>query len=69
MTAFQVYHMRREHGDGSSKFGGVEGASVNVWGSMGRRDSLEKGKYLVNFYAAARLNGNYNLSSFFPMLF
>ena len=44
MTAFQVYHMRREHGDGSSKLGGVEGASVNVWGSMGRRDSLEKGK-------------------------
>ena len=35
----------------------------------GGRDSLEKGKYVVNFYAAARVNGNYNLSSFFPMLF
>ena len=82
MTAFQVYHMRREHGEGSSKFGGVDGASVNVWGSMwqrtpwkeekeeyGGRDSLEKGKYLANFYAAARVNGNYKLYSFFPMLF
>ena len=37
MTAFQVYHMRREHGEGSSKFGGVDGASVNVWGSMWQR--------------------------------
>ena len=35
MTAFQVYHMCREHGEGSLKFGGVEGASVNVWRSMG----------------------------------
>ena len=35
MTAFKVYHMCREHGEGSSKIGGVEGASVNVWGSMG----------------------------------
>ena len=34
MTAFQVYHMCREHGEGFSKFGGVEGASVNIWGSM-----------------------------------
>ena len=34
MTAFQVYHMCREHGEGPSKLGGVEGASVNVWGSM-----------------------------------
>ena len=34
MTAFKVYHMWREHGEGSSKFGGVEGASVNLWGSM-----------------------------------
>ena len=35
MTAFKVYHMCREHGEGSSKIGGVEGASFNVWGSMG----------------------------------
>ena len=35
MTAFKVYHMCREHGEGSSKIGGVEGASVNVWASMG----------------------------------
>ena len=35
MTAFNVYHMCREHGDGPSKIGGVEGASFNVWGSMG----------------------------------
>ena len=35
MTAFKVYHMCREHGEGSSKIGGVEGASVNVWESMG----------------------------------
>ena len=35
MTAFQVFHMSREHEKGSSKFGGVEGASVNVWESMG----------------------------------
>ena len=27
--------MYREHGEVSSKIGGVEGASVNVWGSMG----------------------------------
>ena len=44
MTAFKVYHMCREHGEGSSIIGGVEGASVNVWGRMERRDSLEKGK-------------------------
>ena len=36
MTAFKVYHMCREHGEGSSKFGGVDGASVNAWGNMGR---------------------------------
>ena len=30
MNAFKVYHMCREHGEGSSKFGGVDGASVNV---------------------------------------
>ena len=30
MTAFKVYHMCREHGEGSSKIGGVERASVNV---------------------------------------
>ena len=35
MTAFKVYHMCREHGEDSSKIGGVEGASVNVWASMG----------------------------------
>ena len=35
MTAFKVYHMCREHGEGSSKIGGVEGASFNVWQSMG----------------------------------
>ena len=37
MTAFKVYHMCREHGEGSSKIGGMEGASFNVWGSMGER--------------------------------
>ena len=35
MTAFKVYHMCWEHGEGSSKFGGVGGVSVNVWGCMG----------------------------------
>ena len=35
MTAFKVYHMCREHGEGSSKIDGVKGASFNVWGSMG----------------------------------
>ena len=35
MTAFQVFHMCRQRGEGSSKFGGVEGASVNVWKIMG----------------------------------
>ena len=35
MNAFQVFHMCREHGEGSSKFGGVEGASVDVWENMG----------------------------------
>ena len=34
MTAFKVYHMCREHGEGSSKTGGVEEDSFNVWGSM-----------------------------------
>ena len=38
MTGFQVYHMCRDYGKGSSKFVGVEGAS-----SMGT-DSLDKGK-------------------------
>ena len=37
MIAFKVYHMCRKHGEGSSKIGGVEGASVNVWGSVGGR--------------------------------
>ena len=82
MTVFQVYQICREHGEDSSKFGGVKGASVNVSGSMGGglprkrkrrriggRDSLEKGKYQTNSYTAARVNGNYKLSSFFPMLF
>ena len=35
MTAFKVCYMCREHGKGSSKFGEVHGASVNVWGSIG----------------------------------
>ena len=35
MTAFKFYHMCRKHGEGSSKTGGVEGASFNVWESMG----------------------------------
>ena len=43
MTVFQVYQICREHGEDSSKFGGVKGASVNVSGSMGG-DSLENGK-------------------------
>ena len=30
MTAFQVYQMCRENGENSSKFGGVEEASVNL---------------------------------------
>ena len=37
MTAFKFYHMCREHGEGSSKTGGVEEDSFNVWGSMGGR--------------------------------
>ena len=43
MTTFKVYHMCREHGEGTSKIGGTEGASFNVWRSRGR-DSLEKEK-------------------------
>ena len=43
MTAFKVYRMCRKHGECSSKIGGVEGASFNVWKSMGE-DPLEKGK-------------------------
>ena len=35
MTTFQVFHMCREHEEGSLRFGGVEGASVNVWESIG----------------------------------
>ena len=35
MTAFKVYHICREHGEDSSKFGEVDGASVNICGSMG----------------------------------
>ena len=36
MAAFKVYHICREHEEGSSKTGGVEGASFNVWESMGK---------------------------------
>ena len=43
MTAFKVYHMYMEHGEGTSKIGGAEEASFNVWRSRGR-DSLEKEK-------------------------
>ena len=35
MTAFKVHYKYREHGEVSSKISGVEGASVNVWESMG----------------------------------
>ena len=35
MTAFKVYDMCREHGESSSKFGGLKEASVNVCGSIG----------------------------------
>ena len=69
MTAFKVYHMCREYGEGSSKIGEVEEASFNVWESMGRRDSLEKGKYLANSFTAARVNVCYKLSSFFQCYF
>ena len=34
MSAFKVYLMCREHGEGSSKFGGVDGASINARGCM-----------------------------------
>ena len=68
MTAFKVYDICRKHGEGSSKIGGVDGASVNVQGVWGK-DSLEKGKYLPNSYTAARVNVYYKLSSFLPMLF
>ena len=50
MTAFKVYRMCRKHGECSSKIGGVEGASFNVWKSMGdgpprkrKRGSMEEG--------------------------
>ena len=69
MTAFKVYHICREHEEGSPKIGRVEGASFNVWESMGGRDSLEKGKYLGNSYTAARVNVYYKLSSFFQCCF
>ena len=36
---------------------------------MGRRDSLEKGKYLANSYTAARVNVCYKLCSFFQCYF
>ena len=42
MTAFKAYHMCREHEDCPSKIGGVEEASVNVWGSMGGGIPLKK---------------------------
>ena len=69
MTTFKVYHMCREYGEGSSKIGGLEGVSFNVWESMGRRDSLEKEKYLANSYTAARVNVCYKLCSFFQCYF
>ena len=47
MTAFQVYHIWREHGQSPSKLCGVEGASV-MYGKVWGRDSLEKRKYLAN---------------------
>ena len=31
----KVYHMCREHGEGSANIDKVEVASVNVWGSIG----------------------------------
>ena len=37
MTAFKVYHKCIKHGESSSKISGVEGASVNLWGSIGGR--------------------------------
>ena len=40
-----------------------------MYGEYGGRDSLEKEKYLVNSYTAARVNVSYKLFSFFPMLF
>ena len=52
MTPLKVYHRYRKHGEGSSKFGGMEGALVNVW-EYGGRDSLKKGKYLANSYTLA----------------
>ena len=39
---FKVYHMCREHAEGSSKVDGVEGASFSVWGSMGGRPRKRK---------------------------
>ena len=48
MTAFQVYHMCREHGEGFSKFGGVEGASANVWGSM--REGLPRKRKISSYF-------------------
>ena len=56
MTAFKVYHICREHREGSSKIDRVERSSFNVWESMeGGRDSQEKGKYLANSYTATRV--------------
>ena len=42
MTAFKVYHMYRKYGEGSSKIGGVKGASVNVWGEGGGGGGLPR---------------------------
>ena len=67
MTAFQVYHMCREHGGGANLVWWRELQSM--YGGVCGRDSLEKGKYLANSYTAARVNVNYKLPSFFPMLF
>ena len=44
MTAFKVYHMCREHGGGSLKFGGGGWTSVNVSGSMGGEELPRKRK-------------------------
>ena len=43
MTAFKVYHMCRKYEEGSSKFGGLVGVLVNVWGSIVGGASKKKG--------------------------
>ena len=39
LTALQFYHICRKRGESSSKFGRMEEASVNAWGSIGGRTS------------------------------